>query len=156
MTAPSLFASIEAMLTSLVRSLPEGAAELEIDRTAETTSRRTIFLILPSKSSAARIHVDVEEHSDIVAITLGRGAVFEVPLEGHRYTDLDFIDEIRALCVGAIRGDFQETVLFKGDDVVGADARVRVGSVETGDSWRRLTNPFRRPVMRSYAYESYA
>lgn len=156
MTAPAHFASIEEILTGLVRSLPDGAAELEIDRTAETTSRRTIFLIRPSKPSAARIHVDVEEHSDIVAITLGRGAVFEVPLEGHRYTDLDFLDEIRALCVAAIRGDFRETVLFKNDRIVGANARVGVGSVETGDSWRRLTNPFRRPVRRSYEYEAYA
>jgi hypothetical protein len=89
-------------------------------------------------------------------VSLGLGAVFEVPRGGHRYTDLNFLDEIRALCVAAIRGEFRETVLFKGDQVVGADAKIRVGSIETGDSRRRLTNPLRRPVRRSYGYEPYA
>jgi hypothetical protein len=153
---PSLFEAVEQVLTSLARSLPAGAAALEVDQAAETTSRRTIFLLIPSNPSAARVHVDVEEHSDVVAVTLGRGAVFEVPREGHRYTDLDFLDEIRALCVAAISGELRETVLFKGDEVVGADAKVKVGSIETGDSWRKLTNPLRRPVRRSYEYEPYA
>jgi hypothetical protein len=140
----------------LARSLPEGAAEFQVDPNAETTSRRTIFMLNPSNPSAARVHIDVEEHSDVVAVSLGRGAAFEVPREGHRYTDLDFLDEIRALCVAAIRGEFRETVLYKGDEIVGADARVMIGSTETGDSWRCLTNPFRRPVKRAFEYEPYA
>jgi hypothetical protein len=65
-------------------------------------------------------------------VTLGRGAVFEVPREGHRYTDLDFLDGIRALCVAANCGKLRETVLFKGDEVVGADAKVRSGSLRPG------------------------
>jgi hypothetical protein len=89
-------------------------------------------------------------------VSLGRGSVFEVPREGHRYTDLDCLDEIRALCVAAIRGELRETVVFKGDEVVGADTRLKVGSTEIGDSWRQLTNPFRRPVKRSFEYEPYA
>ena len=156
MAAPSVFEAVEQVLTNLARSLPEGAAEFVIDQTAETPTRRTIFLLIPSKPSAARVHVDVEEHSDVVAVSLGRGAVFEVPREGHRYTDLDFLDEIRALCVAAVKGKLRETVLFKGDKVVGADAKLRVGTVETGDSWRQLTNPLRRPVRRAYEYEPYA
>jgi hypothetical protein len=62
----SLFDAVEEMVTRLARSLPDGAAELHVDRDAETTSRRTIFMLIPSTPSAAQVHVDVEEHSDVV------------------------------------------------------------------------------------------
>jgi hypothetical protein len=124
----SIFDAVEEMVRGLARSLPDSAAELQVDRNAETTSRRTIFMLIPSKPSAAQVHLDIEEHSDVVAVSVGRGAVFEVPREGHRYTDLDCVHEIRALCLAAIRGELRETVWFKGEEVVAADAKVRIGS----------------------------
>jgi hypothetical protein len=42
-------------------------------------------------------------------VSLGRGAVFELGPEGRDYSDLTQIDELRALCLAAVRGDFRET-----------------------------------------------
>lgn len=153
---PLLFEAVEEVVTAVTRTLPPGVAELTVDRNEEREGRRTILVVTPANPSAARIHVEVEEQLDVVAVSLGRGAIFEVPAEGHRYTDLDCLDEVRALCVAAIRGELRETVLFKGDEVVGADATIKIGSIETGDSWRQFTNPLRRPVKRSFDYEPYA
>jgi hypothetical protein len=146
--------AVEDELMRIVRSLPEGVATLSVG--AGDTARRKDLILIPSNPAAARIHVQVDEDLDVVGLTVGRGAVFEVPLEGHRYTDLPYLDEIRAICLAAIRGDVEETVWFKGGDVVGGAARARIGSREIGDSWRQLfTNPLRRSTKKSFVYEPY-
>jgi hypothetical protein len=141
-------------MARLERSLPAGVAELltEVGRTARSKS----LILIPSNAAAARIHVYVEEDSDVVGVTIGHSAVFEVPLEGHRYSDLPYLDEIRAICLAAIRGDVEETVWFKGGEVIGGTARARIGSREVGDSWRRLfTNPLRHRTKSTFLYEPY-
>lgn len=112
------------------------------------------FLVTPTRSSAARIHAHVDE-TDIY-LSLGRGAVYELVRDGRRYSDLTQLDELRALCLAAVRGEFSETVWLKGDDVVGARGRARIGSREVGDLWRQVfTNPLRRTRKRVYAYDPY-
>lgn len=87
---------------------------------------------------------------------MGRGAVYEVPPEGRRYSDLSQLDEVRALCLAAIRGEFRETVWFKGEDVVAGRGWATIGSEEVGDLWRQLfTNPLRLRRKRSFAYSPY-
>jgi hypothetical protein len=55
-----------------------------------------------------------------------------------------------------VRGEFDETVWLKGDDVVGARGRAKIGSGEVGDLWRQVfTNPLRRTRKRVYAYDPY-
>lgn len=91
-----------------------------------------------------------------IFVSLGRGAVFELGPEGRDYSDLMQLDELRALCLAAIRGDFRETVWFKGDEVIGGRGWAKVGSEEVGHRWRQVfTNPFRRTRKRLYAYEPY-
>src|SRR5260370_40832787 len=47
-----------------------------------------------------------------VVLKVGKGAVFEVPLKGKRYTTFDFDKELEMLCTAVIDGRFVETVDF--------------------------------------------
>jgi hypothetical protein len=51
--------------------------------------------------------------------------------------DLTQIDELHALCLAAVRGDFRETVWFKGDEVIGSRGWAKIGSDEVGHRWGR-------------------
>jgi hypothetical protein len=148
--------SVNEVISRLAQSLPEGVATLAVKRNPALGGEWNSFILTPTRPSAARIHVDVDEDSGIVFLSLGRGAVFEVPPEGRRYSDLSQLDEVRALCLATIRGEFRETVWLKGEDVVGGRGSATVGSEEVGDLWRQLfTNPLRLRKKRSFEYEAY-
>jgi hypothetical protein len=66
------------------------------------------------------------------------------------------LDELRALCLAAVRGEFRETVWFKGEDVVGGRGWAKVGSREVGHLWRQAsTNPLRRTRKQLCGYDPY-
>jgi hypothetical protein len=146
--------SVEEVLTRLVETLPEGVARLERVPADGLGPEGSTFVVTPTRSSAAHIRAHVDE-TDIY-LSLGRGAVYELVPEGRRYSDLTQLDELRALCLAAVRGEFTETVWLKGDDVVGARGRAKVGSDEVGDLWRQVfTNPLRRTRKRFCTYDPY-
>jgi hypothetical protein len=155
-SAGPLSRSVKEVIARLAQSLPEGVATLSVKRRPALGVEWNSFMLTPIRPSAAPIHIDVDEDSGIVFLSLGRGAVFEVSPEGRRYSDLSQLDEVRALCLATIRGEFRETVWFKGEDVVGGRGWATVGSEEVGDSWRQLfTNPLRFRKKRSFEYEPY-
>jgi hypothetical protein len=146
--------SVEEVLTRLVETLSEGIATLEWGPADALGPEWSTVLVTPPRSSAARIHAHVDETD--IHLSLGRGAVYELVPDGRRYSDLTQLDELRALCLAAVRGEFSETVWLKGDDVVGARGRARIASGEVGDLWRQVfTNPLRRTRKRVYAYDPY-
>jgi len=150
----SLASAVEKVIGQIVQSLPAGVATLEVKR--DSSGNTAGFVLAPNRPSAARIHIDVDEQARIAFLAIGRGAVYEVPSDGHRYSDLSQLDELRALCLAAVRGEFRETVTFKGDEVVGGRGYARVASEEVGDLWRRVfTNPLRFSKKRSFEYEPY-
>jgi hypothetical protein len=150
----SIVRAVEEEMARLASSLPDGVAKLAIEPGDTALSKDLI--LSPSNPAAAPIHIHVDHESDVIWVTIGRGAVFEVPREGHRYSDLAYLDEVRAICFAAIRGEVEETVWFKGEDVVGGTAKAKIGSRETGDSWRQLfTNPLRHRTKKSFTYEPY-
>jgi hypothetical protein len=147
--------SVENLMQSLVASLPQGIASLSVEANAAFRGG-VMFIITPSNPSAARILLNLSDESDDISLCLGRGAIFEVPPEGHRYSDLNSLDEIRALCLAAIRGNFVETVSFKGTEVVGARGKARIGNAEVGDTWRKVfTNPLRPTRKETFTYRPY-
>ena len=151
----SLTSSVEKMIRQIAQSLPERVATLEVKRDSSCNAPFG-FALTPNRPSAARIYIDVDEQARIAFLAIGRGAVYEVPSDGHRYSDLSQLDELRALCLAAVRGEFRETVSFKGDEVVGGRGYAVVGSQEVGDLWRRaFTNPLRLSKKRSFEYEPY-
>jgi hypothetical protein len=146
--------SVEEILTRLVETLPKNTASLEAIPAETSDNGWSTFTVTPTRSSAARIQVAVDAPD--IYLSLGRGAVYELVPEGRRYSDLTQLDELRALCLAAVRGEFDETVWLKGDDVVGARGRAKIGSGEVGDLWRQVfTNPLRRTRKRVYAYDPY-
>jgi hypothetical protein len=150
---PELARSVGEALERLVDALPDGTAKLA-DAPAALGERTSSFTVTRTRGSAARIHVDVVPPN--IYPSLGRGAVYELGPQGRDSTDLTQLDELRALCLAAIRGDFTETVWMKGDDAVGGRGRARVGSGEVGHFWRQaFTNPFRRTTKHMYPYDPY-
>lgn len=144
--------TVSSVLNRIVETLPPGTATL----TSSESERQTTFTLSPANADAAEIEVIVARDLPAVGITIGRGAVYEVPVEGHRYTDLDFGEEIRAICLAAVDGGVRETVWYKGSDVVGGRGYAHIGSREVGDHWRKLlSNPLRRAVKVSFSYEPY-
>jgi hypothetical protein len=146
--------AVQALIERLLDSLPTGAAELAVEHDEGSGAR--YVTLTPSNRAAAPIHVDVSNDSDVVTLTIGRGAIFEVPLNGHRYSGLPYLEEVRAICLAAIRGEVEETVWLKGDSIVGGSARAKIGSTTVGDSWKKLfTNPLRRATKKSFSYRPY-
>lgn len=112
--------------------------------------------VSPKRPSGASILVHVDEHVPVIDVTLGRGGFYEVPLERGRYTDLTALDEVRALCLAAVKGRYRETVWLKGDDVIRSSGVAHIGSREAPVRWAQLsTNPFRRAMRLDLAYEPY-
>ena len=73
-------------MARLADSLPAGVARLSDDAGDSAQSRNLI--LAPTNPAAAPIHIYVDNDSDVISVTVGCGAVFDVPLEGHRYSDL--------------------------------------------------------------------
>jgi hypothetical protein len=145
--------AVEIEMQRIVEALPAGVARLSIPSSSPTN---LTLILTPTNAAAAPIHVDVDDEAGVVTLTIGHAAVFEVPREGFRYSELEFLDEIRAICLAAIRGDVTETAVFKGDKVIGGSAKAKIGTVEVGDSWRQVfTNPFRRVRRASFSYQPY-
>jgi len=143
---------VAAVVDQLARALPQNAASV----TRESTEDGAAVLLTPTNEHSAEVRIEVMADLPQVFVNAGRGGVFEVPVEGRRYSDLDALDEIRAICVAVIHGEFHERVWLKGEEVVGGHGVVRIGSSEAGDRWRKLfTNPFTRTVKRSYSYAPY-
>ena len=144
---------VASVVDQLARALPPTAAVV----TRESTEDGAAILLSPKGEHSADVRIDIMAGNPHVFISAGHGGIFEVPPEGHRYSDLDLLDEIRAICLAVIRGEFRETVWFKGDEVVGGHGVVRIGSSDVGDRWRKVfSNPFTRTVRRSYSYAPYA
>jgi hypothetical protein len=116
----------------LAQSLPDGVVTLTAKQNSAPGGESNSFTLTPIQPSAALIHIDVDEDSETIYLSMGRGAVYEVPPEGRGYSDLSQLDEVRALCLAAIRSEFRETVWFKGKDVVGGRGWATVGSEEVG------------------------
>jgi hypothetical protein len=127
---------------------------LEARQSDDSDSRTSSFVVTPARSSAARIHVDVVAPD--AYLSLGRGAIYELGPKGRDYSDLNQLDELRALCLAAIRGEFTETVWLKGEGVIGGRGRAKIGSSEVGHFWRQVfTNPLRRTRKPVYRYDCY-
>lgn len=145
---------VESEMERLLGALPAGVARLSVLR---SSPKSQALVLTPTNDAAAPVHVDVDEESQVVTLTIGHAAVFEVPCGGHRYSDLEFVDEIRAICLAAVRGEVTETAWFKGDKVVGGSGKAKIGTAEVGDSWRQIfTNPLRRARRASFTYEPYS
>jgi hypothetical protein len=140
---------MERIMASL---LPDSAV-----MSVEQSSSEVVVRIEPTNSAAAPITVHAEVDVPVIDVVLGKGGFFEVSTTQRRYSDLDEpLDEVRALCLAAVRGDYEETIRLKGSEVVSSRAVVRLGSRDEPIRWRRLfTNPFTRATTARFDYAAY-
>lgn len=142
------------LVAGLADSLAPGVAEFTVK--PGPGQREVVASLTPRKASAASVVVHVDDEQPVVDVILGRGGFYEVPPTGRRYSDLGQLDEVRALCLAAIRGQYEETVWFCGDDVVRSHGVAVIGSRQAPVHWAQLFfNPFRRMRRRHFEYEPY-
>jgi hypothetical protein len=144
---------IVELVEGIVSTLPPGTAVISVERSTTEVAAR----VEPANPAAAPITVHAEVDVPVIDVVLGKGGFFEVSTNRARYSDLEEpLDEVRALCLAAIRGDYKETVRFKGAEVVSSTAVVLIGSREEPLHWRQLfTNPLKRTRRCKFDYEPY-
>lgn len=153
----SLASDVCRLLEVLATTVAAGNADVTVETSNAPLRKDIIAYLLPRNPRAARVTVHVEEGVPLVDVMLGRGGMFEVPTSHARYTDLDPLDEVRALCVAAINGEYRETIWTDRGDVVRSHGTVRVGSAVIPVRWRMLglRRPFRKLVRADIEYEPY-
>lgn len=140
------------LFQDLVSSLPPHCASLKI--VDDSSTGYLTVVVTPSSDKAARIHAEVDDRVG-VTLSFGKGAVFEVPVKGMRYTNLPCLEEVRALCMAVMAGRFEEEVLLVGTDVLGARAKIYLDK-PVNERWRELKfYPFRRIVKENLKYSAY-
>lgn len=148
---PSLLADVRAVFEDLLRTLPEGCASVR----AEEGEGATTVLLQPSNPDAAPIAAIVPGGGGGVTLVIGRGSFFEIPREGRRYTHLPLIEEVRAICTAAVRQGLEETVEFRGPELLKGTGTIRLAEPVTV-RWRRaFFNPFRARTRERVKYQPY-
>lgn len=142
-----------AVVRGVAETLPAGCASFAVHGDLE---REVIVSLTPVDPQAAGVVVHAEAGLPDVDVLLGRGGVFEVPATGRRYSDLDQLDEVRALCLAAVEGRYRETVWMIGDEVVRARGVVTIGSARVPALWAHLRlNLLKRPKRYEFDYGRY-
>src|SRR5215471_12499584 len=97
----SVLRELEALLQNLLARLPQNCASMKTTR----KEKCTLIELTPTNVNAAPISLIVpfEEKREVTLIA-GKGSFFEIPLLGHRYTDLAFTEEVRTICLAVIAG----------------------------------------------------
>ena len=117
----------------LVARLPKECASYEV---AQADSAKLHVCIQPANGRAAPIRSIVGGEG--VTLIFGRGAVFEVPSEGRRYTNLPCSEEVYTLCSAVTKGMFEEIITSLGSRVVGARAKIDLGDSVASSMWREV------------------
>lgn len=144
--------SLEAVLRDLLRNLPETSASISVRSQPNVSQIR----IIPVNPRAAGISVIVPRNqSEGVTLVAGKGSYFEIPPDGHRYTNLPLLGEVEAIASAVIAGGLRESVRISGDEVVRGVGTINLPEPMTV-RWRQLSfRPFRKTQGREYSYEPY-
>ena len=146
----SLAERTEALFRELLDALPEGCASIR--RTSET--RVVVLEMVPSRPSAAPISAIVPR-DDRQGLTLvaGKGSYFEIPRDGHRYTDQPLFEEVKTICSAVIAGRLEEWVALDGADVVRGKGTIGLHRTVTV-RWRELSlRAFRHKLRNHCRYD---
>lgn len=145
-------------LETLCKSLPAGCVSLQVDESIEKFGKQVTVVLVPTNPDSARIHADLVVTYGAY-LSFGRGAVFEIPLKGKRYTGLGFLAEVEALCKAVLQGRFEEDVVTVNGRVIGATGSVTLesGQGKVTDSWTRIAfDLFRKKVRSHHVYQPYS
>jgi hypothetical protein len=142
------------LLECLANSLPAGVADFTVK--LGPSQHEVTAALTPQKTTAASVVAHVDDEQPVIDVILGRGGFYEVPPNGRRYSDLAQLDEVRALCLAAIRGQYRETVWLRGDNVVRSRGVAEIGSAEAPINWAQVSfSLFRRARCRRFDYDPY-
>jgi hypothetical protein len=149
-------------LESLVRTLPAGAARLEIgSHPTDPTCPYPFFLIEPTNEHSARIRglIGGEEHKDGgISITIGQASYRELWINArHPERAVTRVDEFLQICAAVFTTYFSEDVTY---DLQGKTVKSRLrlhvkGKIIVFSSGVLLQNPFKKTIFRRLQYQPY-
>lgn len=117
-----------------------------------------VIRITPANPKSASIEIVLDKKFGAY-LTVGRGSIFEIPFEGKRYTEADFVSEITNLVSGITHGGFQEDIFISRGKVVGASGSINAGGrlkTVVSDAWMKLGWRFLSKRLREhYTYPPY-
>ncbi len=147
--------NLEALFRELTVKLSEKSASVQ----TRFEPKCAVVELMPTNPNAAPITVIVpfSEEREVTLIA-GKGSFFEIPLGGHRYTDLPLIEEVRSICLAVIAGTLQESVLLDGDEVLQGTGSIKLSqaSAPTTVRWRQIYfRPFRKKEKKYFKYAPY-
>jgi hypothetical protein len=146
---------IMQLFKELVSALPPDSALISL----RSEPGCVVLELSPTRRNAAQIAVTVPDNAATgVTLIAGRGSFFEIPLDGHRYTNLTFLDEIGALCDATIAGNLEESVLLDRGEVLQGTGTIKLAqaSKPTTVRWRQIYfRPFRKKERKQFRYEPY-
>jgi hypothetical protein len=91
-------------------------------------------------------------------LTIGRGAVFEVPFS--KDDPKDYPNKVMTLIRAVVIDGFEEVVVERNGHIIGATGVIRQGAIldtSLRETWRKGGwNPFRRYDRKSYRYPPYS
>lgn len=95
----------------------EIGAAYEIERNKDTSGSDVVIKITPKSPEAASIDARLELHFGVYLL-LGVSAQFEIPFSKSYYAGTDWIAELAMLCRAVASGNFQERLVYRGNEMV--------------------------------------
>src|SRR6267142_1853429 len=130
--------TVQSLKDSLELLLMGSSGQLQ--SLSSNTSKEATLKITSTQSSRAPIEITLDEDFGAY-LKVGKGSIFEIPLEGKRYIGRDFDEDVTSIVSTIISNGFEEDVLISRDTVVGASGIIRRGGRLTKDvaeSWRKI------------------
>ena len=130
--------TVQSLKDSLELLLMGSSGQLQ--SLSSNTSKEATLKITSTQSSRAPIEITLDEDFGAY-LKVGKGSIFEIPLEGKRYIGRDFDEDVTSIVSAIISNGFEEDVLISRDTVVGASGIIRRGGRLTKDvseSWRKI------------------
>jgi hypothetical protein len=153
--SPEGLRALKALFQELVSKLPQSCASIHL----RSEPKCAVLDLVPANPNAAPISITVPlAEKQGVTLVAGKGSFFEIPPEGHRYTDLPFVEEVRSICIAVIAGTLSESVLLDGDEVLQGEGSIKLSqaSAPTTVRWRQFYfRPFRKKDRKHFRYEPY-
>lgn len=146
------------MLREMANGLDPNRVTFKVVTDPVATGGGIIVSLTPMDETSAIIVAHADANFGGVDLVFGKNTVLEIPSEGHGYTDLPCLDEVRALCSSVMQGDFSEDVWTQGTDLIRTKGNLKLGGKELRlHHWQKLFwNPFKKITRTKIVYAPYA
>jgi len=149
----ALTQEVIALFEVLVEEVGEQYATIHVSDIPTTPKPSLRVSLSPTNPGSAPIIILVSEGQEVF-LTLGHDCRYEMPITRKRQ-ELEILRDVGAVSRAVMAGEFEEEVWFRGDDVVAAKGRLKVGD-KIEKFWTSAFKPFLRGAKHEvFNYQPY-